>query len=541
MAMLSGWQYRKSITISRASGAVTDYQLKIKVGESSGASGADVDCGGKCLSSFDDLRFTTSDGTTLLNYWIESITGTTPNQLATVWVKFDSIGTSATTFYMYYGNASASAVSSGAGTFITFEDFEWGADEDNLTTSGGSVTWTAVQGVANIDAAQPQTGTRSGRVAGGDPNPIYSMPLAASDNISIHFSAFRGSADVGFPYVEQGNGSKFWGIRTYASELHLYYYGSSLTETSTDVAANTWHRFEINNFNYTAGTYSIWLNDVNIVSSGAMQTSSAANNILRFRNGDYAYNGWYDNIFICNYRSTGPAFGTWGTEEAAIIVAAGELSATPALSAGAIGAATVTVAVAGTDLSAAPQLSAGDVAIYADTNYSITYRCRLTPAAGNELTLPISSFQGRFRTGTPSYLSVVVPGLDLSAAIAATMTDPENPPSLAVDIVKTHPNGNAITEVLMAVDVENAAIYEGGTSQTIVLTGHRTTTFTVKAVTLTGASYRNVNAGKTRYRCTPHLYLRPGDTVTVNGETFTADEISMAISVDSQTMEVAQA
>ena len=123
MGWLTGWIYRKPVTISRASGAISNYQLKLLLGESSGAVGEDVDCGAKCLSSFNDIRFTSSNGTSLLSYWIESITGGTPNQLATIWIKFDSIGTSATTFYMYYGKVGASAVSSGTDTFIWFDDF----------------------------------------------------------------------------------------------------------------------------------------------------------------------------------------------------------------------------------------------------------------------------------------------------------------------------------------------------------------------------------------------------------------------------------
>jgi hypothetical protein len=123
MAWLSGYSYRKSITLSRASGAVTNYQMKLLVGESSGASGEDVDCNSHCATDFDDLRFTTSDETTLLDYWIESVSGTTPNQLATVWIEFNSIGTGATTFYMYYGNSSASAGSNGDNTFNFFEHF----------------------------------------------------------------------------------------------------------------------------------------------------------------------------------------------------------------------------------------------------------------------------------------------------------------------------------------------------------------------------------------------------------------------------------
>jgi len=133
---LQGWTYRKAVTLSRASGAVTNYQMRLLVGETSGASGEDVDCNGHVQADFDDLRFTTSDKTTLLDYWIESITGTTPNQLATVWIKFDSIGTGATTFYMYYGKADAPAASSGADTFLFFEDFSGGLSQWNTGSNG---------------------------------------------------------------------------------------------------------------------------------------------------------------------------------------------------------------------------------------------------------------------------------------------------------------------------------------------------------------------------------------------------------------------
>ena len=89
MGWLSGWTYRKSITLSRASGAVSNYQMQLLVGESSGATGEDVDCGGNCLSTFNDLRFTTSDGETLLDYWIESISGTTVKGLMPEYGYYD--------------------------------------------------------------------------------------------------------------------------------------------------------------------------------------------------------------------------------------------------------------------------------------------------------------------------------------------------------------------------------------------------------------------------------------------------------------------
>jgi hypothetical protein len=146
MAWLTGWTYRRAIIIAHSDdGAQADYQLKLLVGESAGASGEQVDCAGHVLSSFNDLRFTTADGETLCPYWIESITGATPNQLAIVWIKIPSIAAHPddTTIYMYYGNAGASAASSGADTFTFFDDFP-GATLDGdkwtpATAAGGTI------------------------------------------------------------------------------------------------------------------------------------------------------------------------------------------------------------------------------------------------------------------------------------------------------------------------------------------------------------------------------------------------------------------
>jgi len=121
----SAWKKRKSITIAgTADGAQVNYQMKVTIHRSAGAdAGADVyvDVGG-CQADYDDIRFTRSDGTTLLDYWIESFDANT----AVVWVEFNSIpiapGTG--TFYIYYGNPAAAAVSNGDNTFgLLFDDF----------------------------------------------------------------------------------------------------------------------------------------------------------------------------------------------------------------------------------------------------------------------------------------------------------------------------------------------------------------------------------------------------------------------------------
>ena len=141
MDWYSDWTYRKRRPLSRASGAVSNYQTKLLVGESSGSGTCDFHCEGHCLSNFNDLRFTASDGTTLLAYCIISISGTTPNQVATIWLKCDSIGITDTTFYVYYGKAGASAYSAGADSFEFFCHFDAAldsADWNHWWNYGGS-------------------------------------------------------------------------------------------------------------------------------------------------------------------------------------------------------------------------------------------------------------------------------------------------------------------------------------------------------------------------------------------------------------------
>lgn len=135
MTWLTGWNRRKLITVNGSTaGAQSDYQMKLTVNQSSGTDSTGVVyLGGNVLSTFNDLRFTKSDGSTPLNYWIESIVGTTPNQTSIVWIKLapspNTIPVSPGTysFYIYYNNSSATtSVSSGTNTFNFFSTSLWG-------------------------------------------------------------------------------------------------------------------------------------------------------------------------------------------------------------------------------------------------------------------------------------------------------------------------------------------------------------------------------------------------------------------------------
>ncbi|MCK5630017.1 MAG: DUF2341 domain-containing protein, partial [Nanoarchaeota archaeon] len=107
--------YRIPMEITENSGSsLTDHQVLLTVDTASLISA------GKMQADCDDIRFTDSDGSTELSYWVESDCNTSDTN---VWVKGPSLAASSTrTIYMYYGNPSVSSASNGTSTFETFAD-----------------------------------------------------------------------------------------------------------------------------------------------------------------------------------------------------------------------------------------------------------------------------------------------------------------------------------------------------------------------------------------------------------------------------------
>jgi hypothetical protein len=130
MAWLTGWEKRRKITIKGETGAGTDYQILLKVGESADSSDDDFHIGGNSKSFptgkdvGGDLRFTASDGTTELKFWVEKVIGSSPNRTAVIWVKVSADLGSNQDIYIYYDNDGSPANgSSGSDTFLLFDDF----------------------------------------------------------------------------------------------------------------------------------------------------------------------------------------------------------------------------------------------------------------------------------------------------------------------------------------------------------------------------------------------------------------------------------
>jgi hypothetical protein len=134
------WRYRKAITINNSGNltTLTDYQVLVQMDTASLISGGKMrgDCG--------DIRFTDSDGQTLLSYWIEGGCNTSSTR---IWVKVPTIPASSTkTIYVYYGNPNAGSLSNGDNTFLFFDDFDDGTNYSDK--------WEIIRGNAGTEIVQ---------------------------------------------------------------------------------------------------------------------------------------------------------------------------------------------------------------------------------------------------------------------------------------------------------------------------------------------------------------------------------------------------
>ena len=117
------WPSNAPMTISNLGAPLSNYQVKIDLDTSFPFGSAKPDGS--------DLRVATSDGSTLLPFWIESWTLTS----ATIFVKIPSLPTGNTVVRLYYGNPSATSASDAAGVFDFYDGFELPFGDRPLTNA----------------------------------------------------------------------------------------------------------------------------------------------------------------------------------------------------------------------------------------------------------------------------------------------------------------------------------------------------------------------------------------------------------------------
>ncbi|MCD5381099.1 MAG: DUF2341 domain-containing protein [Candidatus Pacebacteria bacterium] len=111
-------------------------------------------------ADFDDLRFTSSDGVTAIDFWVEKFTSSIS---ADVWVEVPALAADdAESLFMYYGNVGAASISSSTAVMIVVDDFEdnniteYSGDTSLLTTAAAS----AYGGSYGLELTSGNEGTR---------------------------------------------------------------------------------------------------------------------------------------------------------------------------------------------------------------------------------------------------------------------------------------------------------------------------------------------------------------------------------------------
>lgn len=120
-----------AIRITGAAGAGVNYQTKLTIGESGGATGANFNLAAAAGTFPAGKNATCSflfwDSAGAVPFWVEKVTGTTPNRVAHVWV-LPNIDLSSGTQTVFLTTAATNLVrSSGDGVFTLFDDFDGAA------------------------------------------------------------------------------------------------------------------------------------------------------------------------------------------------------------------------------------------------------------------------------------------------------------------------------------------------------------------------------------------------------------------------------
>lgn len=274
----------------------TDYQIQVNLTHDS-----DMNSTGQ------DIRFTDSDGSTILNYWMDrsqSVNGS----YYYFFVRLPVLENK--TIYAYYGNWELYTTSNGSLTFPSFSDFE-GVKESFWTTTAG--TW-------SVDNKQAYSYNYSYNATGTTPS-MNTANLTATFPIIVEGS-FR-SSDVGAAggscgFAVTNTTHNVWWTQLRAD--HVQYYDTDYRDVSAAVD-NTWYKLKL--VLKPGASYDIYVDDVLEKADANYRVANATNMVTTYVQGFTSANNFVDRIFSRSYLATEPDI-SFGSEEAN----AGEINVT---------------------------------------------------------------------------------------------------------------------------------------------------------------------------------------------------------------------
>lgn len=314
-----GYYRKKHDIVGSLVGSVSGYVMRIRVFYGSGTdSGENVYLDGKCRPDFGDVRFTASDGTTELPYWMEyKVDG----NYATFWVRIPSIPTSpaVTTMYIYYGDLNKTYAGDGNTTFEFFDDFltldtsKWNYRHGLYRVVDGTVEigYGTVIGGSFISALFPSLtsfvlGWR-GKTANTSGEGHIRVFFSTSGHIDTYTLEFRSLNTGGTP-------------NAWSHAIDVPGGGSPDAGVANNLPHNTWKYFTaiVNNLNYVFIRHpdrDWWSNEVSVSYTDSTFRTKTRITLLGQRSDAFGYIVC-DWIFVRKYISPEPTHGTWYPEEA---------------------------------------------------------------------------------------------------------------------------------------------------------------------------------------------------------------------------------
>ena len=299
MAWLSGWSYRKEITITGQSGAGTNYQAKLNIGDSAGG---DFHLEGHCTNFPQDIEVTDNDGTTLLKFWIEDLTA----DPLKMWVKVaDDLGSNQT-IYVYYGKSGATTNSNIEDTFLFGDDFPGSSIDTGKWTVTGTVTVGSSEATLNEDDTLSsiatfgfETAVTAKSKADEQDSSFVGYYTDANNRFQVQNSDSGSNDDFDniMIYPLKSGASSGWGLNDGWNDFRNTYYQYTIKRISTSLMG---YSQGSNSNTYTNSTY-IPIGDMSVMTY--VWDSSQASTLI------------CDWIYVRKCIATEPAFSSAGSEE----------------------------------------------------------------------------------------------------------------------------------------------------------------------------------------------------------------------------------
>lgn len=316
------WQYRKSHVINNATGAGTNYQVRITVYYGSGTdSGENVYLNGKCQTDFDDIRFTDDDGVTLLNYWIEF---KVDSDYARVWVKIaDDLNTSSATIFIYYGNPSATSASNAANTMLKYWGFEDGTFGPFTQRSGINAFY-----VTSTAKKYGNYGTLCNKSVTTDWSARYCTPntFLLQQKVALEFwLKVNATSTAGSLICVSFSWGGYTKLQIGMYDTGNFFYWSGSYKTIGSGSKNIWYKFVVElDFTNSKWNFRIYDSSNNLLYSGNninMGTGGASSGeILLIQHIPVTGYNYWDEIFSRKWVSPEPSHGSWGSEQTPISI-----------------------------------------------------------------------------------------------------------------------------------------------------------------------------------------------------------------------------